>query len=236
MSFEIEKKYFVSNFDETLKRLKSDFGRFFISEKCGFWWTDRYDGSEKILDVNRTIIQRKDVELLKELGDFVLPEQDFQFVRLRIVNNKIFKVTFKTKVLVNNIEQNTEYEFEVEPEDFKRIVKYLQERFHIFYYNIKKSWVFKQKFLRIELSKINDLNNAYIEFEVQGNNKKLLTYKLNEALKLFKDYTIIEESANYVELSRQENRVSLKNVKLDAYSKEGVEILNSLIIKQEKSN
>lgn len=236
MSFEIEKKYFVTNFDETLKRLKSDFGRFFISEKCGFWWTDNYEGSESILEVNRPVILRKDVELLKELGDFVLPEQDFQFLRLRVVNNKIFKVTFKTIVLVNNVEQNTEYEFEVELEEFKKIVRYLQERFHIFYYNTKKSWVFKQKFLRIELSRLNDLNNAYIEFEVKGNNKKLLTYKLNEAMKLFKDYTLLEESANYVELSRQENRVSLKSKKLKDYSNEGLDILQALLKEHDKKD
>ena len=47
-----------------------------------------------------------------------------------------YVLTFKTKSLVNNTEENMEYEFDVDKEMFKRVLSYLEETSLVFYYNV----------------------------------------------------------------------------------------------------
>lgn len=224
MSFEIEKKYFVGDFNDTLTKLKQEFGKYKIETKYGFWWCGNHSGIENVLDLSQFLVNKKEVQIIKDIGEVLIPEQDFQYVRLRIKGKGYF-ITFKTKSLVNNIEQNTEYEFEVDLDKFKRVISYLESNLLIFYYNIKKSWKFKSADILIELSKFNDLKDAYLEIELTGSDKDQLTDKLEQELLRFKDYSLKEENKSYVELSRLENRLSLKGYKLNKYSRDALKEL-----------
>jgi len=229
MSLEFEKKYLVGNFDSTFDKLKNQFGDYKYCEKKGFWWCNNVNGFENMLEISNTKILKKDIDYIKEIGELIIPSQDFQFVRLRIVDNDNYYITFKNKLLVNNIEQNTEYEFIIEPDIFKRIIFYLHETAFIFYFNIKKTWEFKDNNTKIELSKFNDLKNTYIEIETTGNIETLLNKNMKEIIEKIKDYNLKEEPKNYVELSRAENQEMLKRMKLSQYSREGYKILQELL-------
>ena len=67
------------------------------------------------------------------------------------------------------------------------------------------------------------------EIEVTGENKESLEKRLDEILKLFADYPIVEEPENYNKLSRIENAHSLENKKLKDYSKEALKQLQEQI-------
>ena len=229
MSFEIEKKYIAGNFTDTFHQLVNDFNKYSHVKKQGFWWCNNYSGIESVLDVDSPKFFKKDVAMIKDIAEFIIPEQDFQYIRLRIHNEKTFIVTFKIKSLINKIEQNTEYEFEVDSGTFKRIFHYLSDTSLVFYYNIKESWEFKSQDYKIELSKFNDLKDAFVEIEVTGNNEKELHNKLNNFLNKVVDYKMKEEPRNYMELSRTENRNSLKNLKLSQYSRKAKGLLADYI-------
>lgn len=228
MNFEIEKKYCVNDFNSTLEALKRDFGKYKLKNKTGFWFANNFSGMETIIDIDNPKFFKKDVSVIKEIGEFELQEMDFQYARLRVVNNNKFVLTFKIKNLVNSIEQNTEYEYEIDYETFIRIANYLKEKALVFYYNIKESYEFTKDGLKIELSKFNDLKDAYIEVELTGNNEEELVKKLEKELTRFKDYSIKEETRSYMELSRFENRNNLKNVKLATYSKDAIRELTNI--------
>jgi len=229
MGFEIEKKFLVGSFDATLAMLEKDFGKPKFQSKCGFWFASNFTGFESMFELVEPQILKKDVLLIKEIGEFEIPVQDFRFLRLRIINNNKFQVTCKLKTLVNKIEQNVEYEFDIEKPVFERVFNYLSDKSFIFYYNIKDSYEFKSGNLTIEISKFSDLKDAYLEIELTGKKEEVLIINLKENLKKFKNYSLREEERSYAELSSIENRNILRSQKLSQYSKDAMkEIYNKL--------
>lgn len=229
MSFEIEKKFKVLNHDSATKRLESEFKKIGTSVKMGFWWTENEDPWCLVTSDGTHKISKKNIETINKLTELKIPEEDFQFIRLRILDNEKYIVTLKNKAIVNNIEQNVEYEYECEEDVFRTIAKFLSEGFYIFYYNVKTTTLFTLKDVNIELSKFNDLKNSYLEVEVTGSDKTKLESRLDEILKLFDDYPIVEEPENYNKLSRNENARTLENKKLKDYSKEALKLLQETI-------
>lgn len=229
MSLEIEKKFIVGNFTKTFESLKKDFENYSHIIKQGFWWCNNYNGIENILNITNPLFSKKEVAIIKDIFEIIIPDQDFQFIRLRININKInkFLLTFKIKSIVNKIEQNTEYEFEIYKNIFKRLSLFLQDTAFIFYYNIKESWEFSKDNIKIELSKLNDLKDSFLEIEAVGDNEKELLNNVENALKDFSEYNIKEEPRSYLELSRNENKNSLKNLKLSQYSRKASTILQN---------
>lgn len=224
---EIEKKYFVGNFDDTLDLLQKRFGKYETEVKSGFWWSSNCSGLENILDINEPKLLKKEAAVIKEIGEFVFPVQDYNFMRIRIINSAKYCVTFKNKALIKNIERNTEYEFEIEKDLLLRIIDFLQENCFIFYYNIKESRVFKKKDISIELSTFNDLVSPYLEVEALGENEQELFSKIEETINRINLTFLKEEPKNYVELSFLENKNKLRNVKLSAYSREAFKELQN---------
>lgn len=229
MNYEIEKKYVVKDFSKIIDALKKDFGNCELRSKSGFWFADNLIGDEIFLDVNNTQFSKKKVSSIKEIGEFEIPELDFQYIRLRIVNNEVFIVTLKIKNLTNNIEQNVEYEFDSDEETFCRIAAYLKENATVFYYNIKESYEFKKGDLKIELSKFNNLKDAYLEVEFVGENEAELVKELERELSKFESYELKEEPRSYMELAKSENRALFKNVKLISYSKDAIKEMERVI-------
>lgn len=229
MSLEIEKKFIVGNFTRTFEKLKKDFENYSHVVKHGFWWCNNYNGIENILNVINPLFSKKEVAIIKDIFEIIIPDQDFQFIRLRVNIDETNKylLTFKIKSIVNKIEQNTEYEFEIYKNIFKRLVLFLQDTAFIFYYNIKESWGFSKNNINIELSKINDLRDSYLEIEALGDNEKELFNTIENALKDFSEYNIKEEPRSYLELSRAENKNLLKNLKLSQYSRKASIILQN---------
>ena len=82
--------------------------------------------------------------------------------------------------------------------------------------------------VKIELSKISDLKEAYLEVEVTGENDAKLTEALNKKLISFEKYNIKEEPKSYLELFLRENNIALKNQKLSQYSKKAIGIYKSV--------
>lgn len=220
MSLEIEKKYLVAKFDEILNKLSSSFGKFDHKIKKGFWWCNNFSGIESVLDINDPKLFKKEVAVIKDIGEFTIPVQDYQYVRLRIVNDNIFMVTFKIKSLVNNIEQNTEYEFSVDKDLFDRLAHFLKDTSLIFYFNIKESWEFMKDDIKIEISKFNDQKDSFVEIEITGNKEEQLSSKLEDFIKDYFQFNLKEEPRNYCELSHQENREKLRRIKLSQYSRD----------------
>jgi len=229
MGFEIEKKFLVGNHKETLELLKKDFGKETFKSKAGFWFASNLTGMELMTELPEPKFLKKELAMIKDIGEFEIPLQDFQFVRLRIINRDKFNITFKSKSLVNKIEQNVEYEFEIKKNVFSRILNFLNEGSLVFYYNIKETHEFKSNEMKIELSKLSDLKDSYIEVEVTGDDDKKLTEKLEKYLKKFEKYSLKEEPRNFSELSKFENRNSLKNMKLSQYSKDAIKEANRKI-------
>jgi hypothetical protein len=229
MGFEIEKKFLVGNYNDTLALLKKDFGKNSSKSKAGFWFASNYTGTEIMTDLPEPKFLKKELAMIRDIGEFEIPLQDFQFLRLRIINKDRYVITFKSKSIVNKIEQNIEYEYECKKNVFTRILNFLNEGSLIFYYNIKESLEFKSEEMSIELSKFNDLKDSYIEIEVTGDNENQLTAKLEKHLKNFEKYSLREEPKNYSELSYMENRKTLKNMKISQYSKEAVREINNKI-------
>ncbi len=229
MSLEIEKKFIIGNFTKTFEKLKKDFENYSHIVKHGFWWCNNYNGIENILNVTTPLFSKKEVAIIKDIFEIIIPDQEFQFIRLRININEVnrFQLTFKIKSIVNKIEQNTEYEFDIYKNTFKRLVLFLQDTAFIFYYNIKESWEFINNNIKIELSKINDLKDSYLEIESVGNSEKELLNSVENALKDFSEYNIKEEPRSYLELSRNENKNTLKNLKLSQYSRKASTILQN---------
>lgn len=228
MSFEIEKKFLVNNYKEVFNFFKNKYGEPLLVKKAGFWWCSNYEGDKNILEVNNPKILRKDVEIIKDLTEFIYPVQDYQFIRVRIVD-KNFYITLKNKSLVNNIEKNTEYEFEIKKKVLKTVINYLKDSAFIFYYNIKETFEFHKNDIKIELSKFDVLKDYYLEIEVTGEKESILYDKLNKYLNELSSLSLKEESRSYFELSMNENRERLKNMKLSYYSKEGIKNLENLI-------
>ncbi|HNZ26280.1 MAG TPA: CYTH domain-containing protein [Spirochaetota bacterium] len=224
---EIEKKYFVGNFDDTLKLLQKRFEKYDTYVKSGFWWRSNCSGLENILDLGEPKLLKKEASIIKEIGEFVFPAQDYDFLRIRIINGVKYSVTFKNKALVKNIERNTEYEFEIEKELLLRIIDFLKENCFIFYYNIKESRVFNKKDISIELSTFNDLVSPYLEIEALGDNERELFSKIEQTISQLNLTSLKEEPKNYVELSFMENKNRLKNVKLSTYSREAFKELQN---------
>ncbi|HOF00331.1 MAG TPA: CYTH domain-containing protein [Spirochaetota bacterium] len=224
---EIEKKYFVGNFDDTLKLLQKRFEKYDTYVKSGFWWRSNCSGLENILDLGEPKLLKKEASIIKEIGEFVFPAQDYDFLRIRIINGVKYSVTFKNKALVKNIERNTEYEFEIEKELLLRIIDFLKENCFIFYYNIKESKVFNKKDISIELSTFNDLVSPYLEIEALGDNERELFSKIEQTISQLNLTSLKEEPKNYVELSFMENKNRLKNVKLSTYSREAFKELQN---------
>ena len=121
------------NFDNVFKKLNEQMEAYKHNLKYGFWFCNNHSGTENILEINDTKISKKNIIVIKDIGEFIIPVQDFQYVRLRIFNDKIYFITLKNKSIVNNIEQNIEYEFEVNKDVFSRIALYLEENAYIFY-------------------------------------------------------------------------------------------------------
>lgn len=236
MNYEIEKKYVINSYKDVIKELKKRIGHYHLVYKSGFWWTGDITGYENVVDFTSPIIQKEDVAFLKDIGDFIMPEESFHFVRLRINNNKDFIVTFKTKEIVNETEHNKEYEFNLDYETFKRILNYLTDKHYIFYYNVKKSHVFDHEDFKIEVSTFNDLKDAYLEIELTGDDKEKLSEKLETLTEKLNDLPIKVETRNYSKLSRIENAATLKNKKIIQYSKEAMKELNLQIEKYEEKN
>ncbi|HOV13636.1 MAG TPA: hypothetical protein PK771_05080 [Spirochaetota bacterium] len=230
MNYEIEKKFMVNDFDLMLELLKKDFGDYKLRKKAGFWFANNFTGMEVFLDIEKPLFQKKDVIVIKDIGEFSIPEMDFQYLRLRVVNSQEFIVTFKIKNLVNNIEQNTEYEFEVDKETIVRIYNYIKDNSFIYFYNIKESYEFEKRDLKVELSKFNNLKDSFIEVELTGDNQNVLTKRLEFELGKFKIYNLKEEPRSYMELAMNENRNRLKNVRLSNYSKDAIKDLEKILL------
>mgnify|MGYP001361095998 CR=1 FL=1 len=229
MNFEIEKKFLVNDFNLVMDLLKKDFGDYQLRKKAGFWFATNFDRMELFLDMDKPLFSKKDVTTIKDIAELAVPEMDFEYCRIRIVNSESYIITFKIKNLVNNIEQNTEYEFEIDKETAQRIHNILKSKSHIFFYNIKESYEFKKENLKIELSRLTDLTDSYLEVELTGDNEKDLTKKLEFELEKFKLYSIVEEPRSYTRLTKIENRNKFKNLKLSNYSKEATKSLESLL-------
>ncbi|OHD29225.1 MAG: hypothetical protein A2086_16670 [Spirochaetes bacterium GWD1_27_9] len=233
MALEMEKKFIVLNFSQLFEQLKRDFGKFDFESKTGFWFANNFSGLESMIELPDPKFLKKDVLLIKDIGEFELPIQDFRFIRLRIINNEKFMITFKMKMLVNKIEQNTEYEYEVDKDVFMRVLNFLNETSLIFYYNKKESYEFSVGEIKIEISKFNDLKDSYLEVEVLGKDENILNTKLQKFLEKMGNYSLKEESRNYAELSAIENRLTLRNQKLSNYSKEAFKEIYNLLNKKE---
>ncbi len=229
MAFEIEKKYSVLNFDETLSKLKSVYGEYKLDRKSGFWFCETKEDFINIVDFINPIFTKKSVAILRGITEINIPEQDFHYARLRVSNGSRYILTLKNKSLVNGIEQNVEYEYELPIDVFKRVFAFLKEEYYVYYYNIKESFVFTKGDLTIELSRFNDLKSAYIEVELVGEDQQKLTERLEKVLISFKEYNLREEPRSYRELSDKENAAALKNKRLETYSKEGVKSLTAII-------
>jgi len=229
MNLEIEKKFSVPDFKITLEKLKNDFGNFTLTRKDGFWWCNNYNSLNKILSVEKPLINKKDVIIIKNIGEFYLPDDNYDYIRLRINEKKLRKITFKNKSMVNNTEQNLEYEFDVDDEKFKKISSYLKEKALIFYCNTKETWEFQKNDIKVQLSKISDLKDSYIEIETTGNTEKTLHDKLNKFLTMITDYKLKEEIKNYVELYFHENNEKLKALTLGQYSREAYKMLEKYL-------
>ena len=231
LNLEIEKKFIIGDFSKSFEKLKINYKNYNHIIKHGFWWCNNYNGNENILEVNNPKFSKKEIIIIKNICEILIPDYEFQFVRLRINKNQIkhYLLTFKIKSIVNKIEHNTEYEFEINSTTFKRLIPYLQDTAFIFYYNIKECWEFFKDDIKIEISKLNDLKDSYLEIETTGKNEKELVNKLENILEEFKDYNIKEELRSYLELSRNENKNSLKNLKLTHYSKKANNILQNYL-------
>jgi hypothetical protein len=132
------------------------------------------------------------------------------------------------KMLVNRIEQNTEYEFEIDQEKLDAFIEFFKNKLQIFYYNEKTSFEYKKGDLKIELSTFSDLENAYLEVELTGANQKILTERLTKELDRFADYQMKDEERSYAQLSSIENKDKLKNKKITQYSKDALPLLLKL--------
>lgn len=229
MSFEIEKKFKVLNHDLTANRLENEFKKIGTSVKTGFWWTENEEPWRLVISDGAHKISKKNIETINKLTELKIPEEDFQFIRLRILDNKKYVITLKNKAIVNRVEQNVEYEYECEEDVFRTVAKFLSEGFYIFYYNVKTTVLFTLNDVNIELSKFNDLKNSYLEIEVTGNDKAKLEKRLDEILGAFADYPIVEEPENYNKLSRNENMRVLENKKLKDYSNEALKQLQKTL-------
>lgn len=225
MSFEIEKKYCVLNYDLVKQLLDSEFGKSKRIVKAGYWWTECADPSTPVTEVVKHKIQEKNIALINGIAEIKIPETDYQYARIRVVNNSSYVLTVKNKSMQNGIEQNVEYEYEIDSTTVNEVINFLSQGFYIFYYNVKDTLLYTSGDLSIELSKFNDLTHAYLEVELTGKNQKELNEKLNDALSSFNHYPIKEELLSYNQLSKNENQISLRNKKLRDYSKEA---LNSL--------
>ncbi len=228
MSFEIEKKFLINNYKETFSFFKERYGEPNLIKKSGFWWCSNYDGEKNILEITEPKFLKKDVEIIKDLTEFLFVIQDYQFLRIRIINDKYY-LTLKNKNLVNKIEKNIEYEFEIDKESIKLVIDYLKDNAFIFYYNIKETFEFTNNDVKIEISKFNVLKDYYLEVEVTGKKEDILYNKLENYLKELKNLSLKEEERSYFELSIIENRQKLKNVKLSNFSKDSFKNLLNLI-------
>ena len=131
---------------------------------------------------------------------------------------------------MNKTEKNIEYEFEIERNTLKLVVDYLKDNALIFYYNIKETFEFHNNDIKIELSKFDVLKDYYIEIEVTGEKENILNNKLNEYLNKLEILPLLKEEArSYFELSMNENREKLKNIKLSTYSKNAIKNLINLM-------
>ena len=228
-NLEIEKKYLVSNYDATLDILRKEYGKETVDHKAGFWFCTNGNPLTPVLEIAQSKFLQQDTEIIKTITEGVFPVQDYDFLRIRVKNHNHYFITFKNKALVDNIERNVEYEFEVDGDTLRRVITYLQENAFIFYYNIKKTLSFQKGDVNIELSKLTGLVGSYLEVEVTGHNEKALTDTLKESLKAFDSYPITEEPTSYVMLFRRENKLNLKNTKLKDYSKAAMSELMKLI-------
>jgi len=229
LSFEIEKKFLVNNYREVFNFFKKKYGEPTFIKKAGFWWCSNYEEDKNILEIDNPIILKKDVEVIKDLTEFIFPVQDYQFTRIRVID-KNFYITFKNKSVVNKTEKNIEYEFEIERNTLKLVVDYLKDNALIFYYNIKETFEFHNNDIKIELSKFDVLKDYYIEIEVTGEKENILNNKLNEYLNKLEILPLLKEEArSYFELSMNENREKLKNIKLSTYSKNAIKNLINLM-------
>lgn len=229
MAFEIEKKFKVLDYDAVYGLLKKEFQQLGTFVKAGFWWTNKCDALASVLESGSYFIPKKEIQTINHLAEIKIPEENFQYLRLRIVNNNQYFITLKNKSLVNKVEQNVEYEYECEKGIFKNIVNFLSQNFSIFYYNVKNTVLFQSKDVLIELSTFNDLEDPYLEIEVVGENQEKLASKLEEALCCFDRYPMKEEPESYHQLSKKENLVALKNKKWKDYSKEALSKLQNMI-------
>ncbi|HBD92607.1 MAG: hypothetical protein A2015_15895 [Spirochaetes bacterium GWF1_31_7] len=229
MSFEIEKKYCVLNYDLTKQLLDTKYGKHTRSVKAGYWWTEVSESLTPVLEVETHKIQKKNIEHINALAEIKIPEVDYQYARIRVLNNETYVFTVKNKSLVAGIEQNTEYEYELDKETIIEILKFLSKELYIFYYNIKDTLLYTAGDVSIELSTFNDLKNAYLEIEVLGNDQEALTDTLNEVLKEFVHYPIREELLSYNQLSKNENSIALRTKKTRDYSKEALKKLKDSI-------
>lgn len=225
MSFEIEKKFAVLNYDLTLQLLTNDFGKPSSIVKAGYWWTEASDPSQSVLEPLTHRIQKKNIEMINQLAEIKIPPMDYEYVRIRVLNNASYVLTVKNKTLVNGIEQNVEYEYDIDKETVLILLNFLSQGFYVFYYNIKDTKLFQDGETAIEISQFNDLRYAYMEIEVTGDDKDALTEKLEKALLKFDHYPIKEESTSYNQLSKQENAIALRNKKLRDYSKDATKKL-----------
>lgn len=229
MNYEIEKKFLIGNFDGIYNSLNDEFGEGKRILKAGFWWCNNYASLDNIMEITAPKILKKNVLFIKEIGEFNLDVQDYQYVRLRINDFSKYLITFKIKQTVNTIEQNIEFEYEPDKNTFKRVAEYLKEAAQIFYYNIKETYEYTVDDFKIELSKFNDLRNAYMEIETTGSNKNKLTEKLNTFITRFSKYNLTDETRSYHTLSLTENEDKLAKTKLSQYSREAIKELNKYI-------
>ncbi len=229
MALEIEKKFIVRNPEKTLQMLKDRFGDHELQTKAGFWWCSNYTGITQFITVTEPKIGRDIVTSVKDIAEFMINPEEFDYLRLRVVNNEKYIVTFKTKSLIKGTEQNVEYEYETEKERFMEILRYLEGAGFIFYSNIKKTLLFKEKDFSIEYSTFNDLKDPYIEVELVGKTENVLHLRLNKFLNVFKEYQIRPETRSYAEISSKENLPRLKQMKLSQYSAEAINDLKNIL-------
>ncbi len=230
MALEIEKKFLVKNRERSLELLKAEYGEPETQVKSGFWWCSNYPATTPFLTVTTPKIQKNIVAGIKDIADFMLTPEDFQYVRLRVLNNNIFIITFKTKSLVKGTEQNIEFEYEVTKPIFTKILDYLKVVGFVYYANIKNTLCFKSKDFSIEVSSFNDVKDSYAEIELVGNNENILHLRLNKFLTKFKEYPFKPETRSYAEISAKENLPRLKTLKLVQYSQDAVKELEKILL------
>ncbi len=228
-SLEIEKKFIVTNPEETLDLLKQKFGESTTDVKAGFWFCSKISEFEPILNISKTLFSKADTETVKSITEGAFPVEDYDFLRLRIKNKKKYILTFKQKSLVDNIEKNVEYEFEIDKETVGRVLSHLQEKCLLFYYNIKTTKLFRKDDVSIEYSTFNDLSSPYIEVEVTGNDESALTSRLQNVLDDFAVGSIREEPTSYFALSQRENKQQLRNVTAAQYSAKALNELKKML-------